>query len=370
MKSSASMRKMTAAALSLCCLLAGCGGGNSKAESSTAQTTVTTAATTAAKTTTTASETKKEEPNMKLEKTEDGWKGTLSCAKLGYDIELEAEAVSEDYVRRCAAVIENMSDELYTALCEASKRYCLEFLATEKDAQGDDFEITEEYQKVTADTPVKDIMEMVSFDTLYVNETEDESEVYFTLGGSCDWEPEHGIEAAIQGGTLKYLGGFESVSSPYYLSYYTEEEGRQWNYALTFEELTAGIMEKIGGIADLDSLEGVSEAEIAKAEQELGLMFAKEYRAILLKYGCISFNGHDWTGLGCEGEGNVIEETKQERELSDKFPAKLIVLENAGIDGIIIAANEFGDVFRFQNGESQKIHGSISEYLDRCLQDE
>lgn len=305
---------------------------------------------------------------MKLEKTEDGWKGTVSCAKLGYDIELEAEAVSEDYVRRCAAVIENMSDELYTALCEAAKRYCLEFLATEKDAMGDDFEITEEYQKVTADTPAGYVMEMVSYDTLFVKETENESEGFFTLGGSCGWEPEHGIEAAFQDGKLAYLGSYESVTADS-LCYYTEDEGRQWNYALTFKDLTAGIIEKIGGIADLDKLEGVSEAEIAKAEQELGLLFAKEYRAVLLNFGCIDFGPHEWTGLGVEGECNVVSLTQRERELNDSLPQKMIVLENAGIDGILICVNEFGEVYQVQPGRCEQIHGSVSEYLDRCLQD-
>lgn len=306
---------------------------------------------------------------MKLEKTGDGWKGTVSCAKLGSDIGLEAEAVSEDYVRRCAAVIENMSDGLYTALCEAAKRYCLEFLATEKDAMGDDFEITEEYQKVTADTPAGDVMEMVSFDTLFVKETEDESELFFTLGGGCGWEPEHGIEAAFQDGKLAYLGSYESVTADS-LCYYTEDEGRQWNYALTFEELTAGITEKVAGIKGLWQAGGVSGAEIAAAEQALGLLFAKEYRAVLLNFGCIDFGLHEWTGLGVEGECNVVSLTQRERELNDSLPQKMIVLENAGIDGILICANEFGDVFRLQGGELKKIHGSISEYLDWCLRDQ
>ena len=366
----------TAALLLAGCLLTGCGGNSSKpAETSAAQTKTESAATSSAAATTTAAETtttaKKEAAVLQLTKDDEVYTGKFFCEKLGYEVELEAaNVVSEDYVRRCAAQVENMSDALYDALREAAKRYCLAFLRTEKDSLGEDFEITEEYHKVTKDTPAEDIMKMCRFDTLYIDETEDESQIYFTLSGDCDWEIEHGLESGIQDGTLMYLGGFDDVSTLDRLSYYTEDKGRLWNYALTFEDLTAGIIEKIEGIEDLDKLEGVSEEEIDKAEEELKLLFPEEYRAILLKYGSISFGSHEWTGLGFEGEGNVVSMTQREREVNEALPAKLFVLENAGIDGIVIAANEFGDVFRYQGGESKKIHGSILEYLEWCLQNQ
>ena len=306
---------------------------------------------------------------MILKKDEDGWKGSFTCAKLGYDIELEAECVSEDYVRRCAAVIENMSDELCTAICEAAKRYCLWFVDAEKDAMGDTYAETEPYHRIHADTPAEKLLPLFSFGTLYIRETEDEHELFFTLGGGCDWEIEHGIEAAFKDGKLAYLGSYEGVTADG-LHYYTEAEGKEWNHALTFEEVTAGILAKINGIEDLDSLDGVSEEEIAEAERTLGLRFAKEYRAILLHFGSISFFAHEWTGLGFEGEGNVIEMTQRERMLNENLPAQLFVLENAGIDGIIICANEFGDVFQMQGGQSKRIYGSISKYLDWCLRNE
>ncbi len=367
-------RNGTAAVLALSLLLSGCGAGSSVTDSkpeSKAETTTTAAATTETTTTTevTTTTAKKEEPAMTLTKDDEVWTGKFFCAKLGYEVEVEADGVvSEDYVRRCAAQIENMSDELYNAIREAAKRYCLAFLRREKDNLGEDFVIEEDYQRVTKDTPAEDIMKMCQFDTLYIGEMEDESQIYFTLGGNCDWEIEHGLETGIQDGKLVYLGSFDDVSTPAQLSYYTEDNGRQWNYALTFEELTADIIAKIEGIEDLDRLEGVSEAEIDKAEQELQLLFPDEYRAILLKYGSISFGSHEWTGLGFAGEGNVIEMTQRERELNKELAGKLFVLENAGIDGIIIAANEFGDVFQYQGGESKKIHGSILEYLEWCLQ--
>lgn len=305
---------------------------------------------------------------MILERIEDGWKGSFTCGKLGYDIELEAENVSEDYVRRCADVIENMSDELYRAVCEAAKRYCLWFIAEEKDAMGDTFEKTEQYHKIKADTPAEELLPLFTFGTLYIGETEDENELFFTLGGGCEWEIEHGIEAAFKDGTLAYLGSYEGVTADG-LDYYIDEEGWEWNHALTFEELTAGIIAKISSIADLGKQEGVSEAQIAEAEQTLKLMFPKEYRAILLHFGRIRFHGHTWTGLCSDGEENVTEATQQARKMYEKLPEKLFVLENTGSNGII-CANEYGDVFLVQNEAFKKIHGSISEYLEHCLREE
>lgn len=304
---------------------------------------------------------------MTLTKDGEYWVGKFFCEKLGYEIEVEAEGVSEDYVQRCAAQVENMSDALHDAIREAAKRYCLAFLRTEKDTLGNDFEITEEYHKVTRDTPAEDVMKMVTFNGLVIDEIEDENQLYFRLNGGCDWEIEHGIEADVLDGELFYLGGYEHVDAD--SEYYRAGLGAQWNYALTFEELTAGVIEKIEGIEDLDNLEGVSEEEIDKAEQELELLFPVEYRAILLKYGSISFFAHEWTGLGFEGEGNVVTMTQRERELNEKLPAKFFVLENAGIDGIIIAANEFGDVYQVQYDGYKKIHDSIHEYLEWCLRE-
>lgn len=302
---------------------------------------------------------------MILERDGEGFKGKLFCKRLGCAIEVEAEGVSEDYVRRCAETVEQMTDELYRAISEAAKRYCLAFLRTEKDAQGDEFAATEKYHRVTKDTPAEDIMKMCQFDTLYIGEMEDESRLCFRLGGNCDWEIEHGIEADVLDGQLFYLGGFEQVDAD--SEYYRTGLGKQWNYALTFAQITADILARLAEIDGLECSGGVSEEEIDKAEQTLQLLFPAEYRAILLKYGSIGFFAHEWTGLGFDGEGNVINMTQRERELNAGLAEKLFVLENAGIDGIIIAANEFGDVFQVQHDSCKQIHDSILEYLECCL---
>lgn len=302
---------------------------------------------------------------MTLKQDGDGFKGTLFCEKLGYEIEVEAEGVSEDYVQRCAALVEHMTDALYGEICEAAKRFCLAFLRTEKDAQGEDFAVTEEYHRVTKDTPAEDVMQMCQFDSLYIDEIEDERQLYFTLGGNCDWEIEHGLEADVLDGKLFYLGGYEQISAD--SEYYRTGIGKQWNYALTGEQITADILARLEKIDGLECSGGVSEEEIDAAEQALQLLFPPEYRAILRKYGSIGFFAHEWTGLGFDGECNVITMTQRGRELSEGLAEKFFVLENAGIDGIIMAANEFGEVFQVQHDKCKQLYDSILEYLEQCL---
>ena len=49
------------------------------------------------------------------------------------------------------------------------------------------------------------------------------------------------------------------------------------------------------------------------------------------------------------------------------FPLDYFVLENQGIDGLIVICNEKGEIFSIQYSKIEKIHDSISSYLDECI---
>ncbi|WP_454953536.1 SMI1/KNR4 family protein [Fusobacterium hwasookii] len=127
------------------------------------------------------------------------------------------------------------------------------------------------------------------------------------------------------------------------------------------------IIEKINKIEKLYHTEGCSFKQIKEAQQELGITFPDEYIDIIKKYGTISFYGTEWTGLNVEGYLNVVSTTKQEREMNSAFPLDCFVLENQGIDGLIIICNEKGEVFSIQYSKIEKIYSSISDYLDECI---
>lgn len=127
------------------------------------------------------------------------------------------------------------------------------------------------------------------------------------------------------------------------------------------------IIEKINKIEKLYHTEGCSFKQIKEAQLELGITFPDEYIDIIKKYGAISFYGTEWTGLNVGGYLNVVSATKQEREINSAFPLDCFVLENQGIDGLIVICNEKGEVFSIQYSKIEKIYSSISDYLDECI---
>ena len=96
-----------------------------------------------------------------------------------------------------------------------------------------------------------------------------------------------------------------------------------------------GIVEKIKKIDKLYHAKGCTTSQLKEAQSELGLDFPEEFIDYVKEYGAISFYGTEWTGLNVDGYLNVVEVTKQERELNSAFPTDCFVLENQAIDGLI-----------------------------------
>lgn len=129
----------------------------------------------------------------------------------------------------------------------------------------------------------------------------------------------------------------------------------------------SAIIEKMKKIDKLYHVQGCSFKQLKEAQNELGITFPDEYMDIVKEYGAISFFGTEWTGLNVDSYLNVVEVTKNERNLNDTFPKDCFILENQGIDGLIVICNEKGQVFSLQYDKIKKIHESISSYLDECI---
>lgn len=127
------------------------------------------------------------------------------------------------------------------------------------------------------------------------------------------------------------------------------------------------IIEKINKIEKLRHAKGCSSKQIEDAQSELGITFPKEYIDIVKEFGAISFFGTEWTGLNVDDYLNVVSVTKEEREINRSLPSDCFVLENQGIDGLIIICNEAGEVFSLQYSKIKKIHDSLVDYLDECI---
>ena len=108
---------------------------------------------------------------------------------------------------------------------------------------------------------------------------------------------------------------------------------------------------------------GVPITEIEKAEKALGISFSDEYKEYLKEVGSLSFFSHEFMGLGVDGYLNVVEATMSERELDNDFPSDCILLENDGIEGILILHDETGAVYSYVKGKKIKISDSLFDFL-------
>lgn len=124
------------------------------------------------------------------------------------------------------------------------------------------------------------------------------------------------------------------------------------------------INEKLRSFSDLVNLKPVSEAEISKAEKQLALQFAADYRGYTAEFGAVAANGHELTGVVASKRLNVVSATKKEWEVNPQVPHTMYAVENAGIDGIIIWQDESGTVYQSApNVKPKKIAASLVDYI-------
>ena len=112
------------------------------------------------------------------------------------------------------------------------------------------------------------------------------------------------------------------------------------------------IVEKINNIPEMWPMpEPASMEQVKEAEKELQMTFPQEFIDYALAFGCVDFGSTELNGL----EG---------------FPKGFFVFENIGIDGALIIVNSAGQVYVFQDDAMDYFCGSISEYIDICVERE
>lgn len=119
--------------------------------------------------------------------------------------------------------------------------------------------------------------------------------------------------------------------------------------------------------SDAETFTGVSEQEIVQAEAKLGMKFPETYRAILQEFGSLEIGADEIFGLGVEGYLNVVETTLKERELAEGKLDRYIVLQNIGIEGILIVVDEQDRVYEYRLGEFRDLLSSTADYVQSLL---
>ncbi len=118
-------------------------------------------------------------------------------------------------------------------------------------------------------------------------------------------------------------------------------------------------------LGDLRHLKPAKEESVVSSEDALGLKFAEDYRFYVKRFGAISAGAVELTGVVESERLNVVDVTNKERELNEKFPRDLYVIENVGIEGIVVLQNANGEVFSFDGvNPPKKYANSLKEYLE------
>ena len=115
---------------------------------------------------------------------------------------------------------------------------------------------------------------------------------------------------------------------------------------------------------DFDCLDGATQEDIAAAEKELNLKFAKDYRKYLVECGLASADGHEFTGIVKSPRLNVVDVTVRMCKKIKEMPSDAYVVEELNIDGIVILQTTDGTVYEgAPNRAVKKIASSLSEYI-------
>lgn len=126
----------------------------------------------------------------------------------------------------------------------------------------------------------------------------------------------------------------------------------------------SSIIKVIENLRGLRCLAPLSENDINEAEKVLGLKFADEYRIYTKKFGSISAEGLELTGVVSAPRLNVVNVTVSEKSLNPNIPDDMYVIENTGIDGILTLQNAKGEIFSISTvSKPTKRFASLAEYL-------
>lgn len=112
---------------------------------------------------------------------------------------------------------------------------------------------------------------------------------------------------------------------------------------------------------------GASDELIAEAERQLNLSFADDYKEYLSLFGAISFGSTELTGLNIDSYANVVSVTVKEVQRNKSFPKGFIVLENTGMEGLLMLQKNDGEVYEWIDGEKRATFPNLKAYLENKI---
>ena len=108
----------------------------------------------------------------------------------------------------------------------------------------------------------------------------------------------------------------------------------------------------------------VDEEEVSKAENELNLVFAKDYKEYLLNFGFAYSDVIAISGIIDDEAFNVVDLTKKFKPIYKNIPSDFYVIEDVGVDGLVIWQDSLGVIYQsIPNHDPVKIFDNLSDFL-------
>jgi len=125
------------------------------------------------------------------------------------------------------------------------------------------------------------------------------------------------------------------------------------------------VISAIKALPNVLPLKPATEPEIVDAEEQLSLRFADDYKQYLATFGAILADGIELTGIAKSKARDVVFVTMQEWEINPDVPMTMYVIENVGIEGIVVWQDQSAQIFRSTPHNAPiKIAASLMEYIE------
>ena len=113
-----------------------------------------------------------------------------------------------------------------------------------------------------------------------------------------------------------------------------------------------------------------SEEDIIKAEKELNVVFADEYKKYLLTFGAVQSDIIAISGIIDDEDYNVVNLTKRLKLSNKNIPDNFYVIEDVGVDGLVIWQSVDGTIYQsIPTSKPVKIFASLSEFLNYQMEE-
>lgn len=130
------------------------------------------------------------------------------------------------------------------------------------------------------------------------------------------------------------------------------------------------ILSIIEKLPEMQYFFSASEEDVFKAEKELNLVFADEYKKYLLAFGAVQSDIIAISGIIDDYDYNVVNLTKKLKLSNKNIPDNFYVIEDVGVDGLVIWQSSDGTIYQsIPNSKPVKIFGSLSEFLNYQIEE-